>query len=261
MQPRAPTSDVAGWRNWLETIASSILRGNAEESKLVFLVLKEKTRIFNRGRKKPQLTILNTRNQKKNMKQSHRNERRLKIRIDRAMTVERSIKAFFCFFYHIETCIVPDSVEYNYNVNLSSVVFSPQYLLGRIGWHLHLFKSVLIFYIYHKKINLEGSWSFAFQMGPLLWKMMLVWFDLLKSFTKTYKYNTLTKWVLLWDTTKTQTSVMIRITYIIRRSWPHRSTAKLYQLKIVLELLAWTCLLVIITEENQTEFVEPFNRL
>lgn len=66
MQPRAPTSDVAGWRNSLETIASSILRGNAEESKLVFLVLKEKTRIFNRGRKKPQLTILNTRNQKKN---------------------------------------------------------------------------------------------------------------------------------------------------------------------------------------------------
>lgn len=118
MQPRAPTSDVAGWRNWLETIASSILRGNAEESKLVFLVLKEKTRIFNRGRKKPQLTILNTRNQK-NMKQSHRNERRLKIRIDRAMTVERSIKAFFCFFYHIETCIV-----HNYNVNFSSVVLS-----------------------------------------------------------------------------------------------------------------------------------------
>lgn len=96
-------------------------------------------------------------------------------------------------------------------------------------------------------------------MGPLLWKMMLVWFDLLKSFTKTYKYNTLTKWVLLWDTNKTQTSVMIRITYIIRRSWPHRSTAKLYQLKIVLEHLAWACLLVIITEENQTEFVEPFN--
>lgn len=87
-------------------------------------------------------------------------------------------------------------------------------------------------------------------MGPLLWKMMLVWFDLLKSFTKTYKYNTLTKWFLLWDTNKTQTSVMIRITYIIRRSWLHRSTAKLYQLKIVLELLAWTCLHVIITEEK-----------
>lgn len=133
MQPRAPTSDVAGWRNWLETIASSILRGNAEESKLVFLVLKEKTRIFNRGRKKPQLTILNTRNQK-NMKQSHRNERRLKIRIDRAMTVERSIKAFFCFFYHIETCIVPDSVEYNYNVNFSSVVLSLNiFWVGSVG--------------------------------------------------------------------------------------------------------------------------------
>lgn len=194
------------------------------------------------------------------MKQSHRNECRLKIRLDRALTVERFIKPFFAFFYHRETCIVPDSVEYNYNVNLSSVVFSPQHLLGRIGWPLHFFKSILISYIYHKKINLEGSWSF--QMGPLLWKMMLVWFDLLKSFTKTYKYNTLTKWVLLWDTTKTPTSVMIRITYIIRRSWPHRSTAKLYQLKIVLELLAWACLLVIITEENQqTEFVELFNQL
>lgn len=133
MQPRAPTSDVAGWRNWLETIASSILRGNAEESKLIFLVLKGKTRIFNRGRKKPQLTILNTRNQK-NMKQSHRNERRLKIRIDRAMTVERSIKAFFCFCYHIETCIVPDSVEYNYNVNFSSVVLSLNiFWVGSVG--------------------------------------------------------------------------------------------------------------------------------
>lgn len=146
MQPRAPTSDVAGWRNWLETIASSILRGNAEESKLVFLVLKEKTRIFNRGRKNPQLTILNTRNQK-NMKQSHRNERRLKIRIDRAMTVERSIKAFFCFFYHIETCIVPDSVEYNYNVNFSSVVLSLNIFLVRsVG--TSTFLKVFLFFIF-----------------------------------------------------------------------------------------------------------------
>lgn len=147
MQPRAPTSDVAGWRNWLETIASSILRGNAEESKLIFLVLKGKTRIFNRGRKKPQLTILNTRNQKKTMKQSHRNERRLKIRIDRAMTVERSIKAFFCFFYHIETCIVPDSVEYNYNVNFSSVVFSLNiFWVGSVG--TSTFLKVFLFFIF-----------------------------------------------------------------------------------------------------------------
>lgn len=146
MQPRAPTSDVAGWRNWLEKIASSILRGNAEESKLVFLVLKEKTRIFNRGRKKPQLTILNTRNQK-NMKQSHRNERRLKIRIDRAMTVERSIKAFFCFCYHIETCIVPDTVEYNYNVNFSSVVLSLNIFLVRsVG--TSTFLKVFLFFIF-----------------------------------------------------------------------------------------------------------------
>lgn len=146
MQPRAPTSDVAGWRNWLETIASSILRGNAEESKLIFLVLKGKTRIFNRGRKKHQLTILNTRNQK-NMKQSHRNERRLKIRIDRAMTVERSIKAFFCFCYHIETCIVPDSVEYNYNVNFSSVVLSLNiFWVGSVG--TSTFLKVFLFFIF-----------------------------------------------------------------------------------------------------------------
>lgn len=82
---------------------------------------------------------------------------------------------------------------------------------------LFFYKSVPISCIYYRNINLEGNWSLHFLNDPSTFEWLShfeKWcslLDLLKLVTKTYKFNTLTKWFLLWGTTRPPQNTINRI--------------------------------------------------